>query len=247
MDNFNDKVVFITGSSRGLGRDIAKGFAHKKAIVVINGRTYGEELKSLEKELSELKIQHLTIIGNVSDEGFAKEALDTIVNKFSKIDILINNAGITKDNLVLNMDSDDFNDVIGVNLNAPFKLIKHALPYMIEKRYGKIINISSTSAFASQVGQASYSASKAGLNSLTKVVAKEVGRYNINVNAVAPGYIDTDIIKSVPQEMLNQMKRTNPLKRFATTTEVANLVYFLASDLCPYLHGETIMVNGGII
>jgi 3-oxoacyl-[acyl-carrier protein] reductase len=247
MDNFKDKVVFITGSSRGLGRELAKGFAQKEAIVIINGRSYSADLKSLEEELKSLNVKYLTIVGDVATDDFAKDSIKKIIDTFGKLDILINNAGITKDNLVLNMDVEDFNEVINVNLNAPFRLIKESLPYMIEQRYGKIINISSVSSILSQIGQASYSSSKAGLNSLTKVVAKEVGRYNININSIAPAYIDTDIIKTVPVEMLTLIKKNHPLRRFAKTTEIANLVYFLSSDLCPYLHGETIVVDGAMV
>jgi 3-oxoacyl-[acyl-carrier protein] reductase len=245
MFNFNEKVVFVTGSTRGIGREIALNFAKNGAKVIINGRKQTEFVTSLESQLKELNCDYFTVLGDVADKNFPVESLEQIIAKYGKVDILVNNAGIAKDNIALNMSFEDFDQVLDTNLNANFRIIKTFLPQMIENRYGKIINISSISGIYGNTGQANYASAKAGLNILTKVFAREIGRYNINVNAVAPGYVETDILGHVSSAMLQNARKSNPMRRFAKPCEIANLTMFLATDLCNYLNGETIAVDGG--
>ncbi len=243
--NFVGKVVLVTGSSRGIGNQIARSFADKGASVVINGRTNSEDLLNLENDLKQINCDYMSIIGDVSDKIFVCNAINKVIDKYTKIDILVNNAGIISDNLLLNMEFEDFKKVIDINLGGTFLFTKYTLPHMISSYYGKIINISSNSGVYGNIGQANYASSKAGLNMFTKTIAKEVGRYNININAIAPGFVETDIVNNVSKDILQNAKKRNASRRFAKPYEIANLVHFLASDLCCYINGETIVVDGG--
>lgn len=242
---FKDRVALITGSSRGIGANIAITLANLGAKVVINSRSNNSDIDGVEEYLKSINSDFYKAIGDVSDINFVEKTINKIIKQYNKIDILINNAGIIKDNIILNMSYDDFDSVINTNLKGSFNFIKNVLPYMIQSKYGKIVNISSHAGIVGNFGQANYSASKSALNTLTKVIAKETGRYNININAVAPGFVETDIVSSMNKDYLLSMKKKSVMKRFARTDEITQLVLFLISDLCGYLNGEVITVDGG--
>ena len=245
MLNFAGKNALITGSTRGIGKAIAVEFAKLGANVIITGRD-GKSAEvlanNIEKEYNVKAFGiDLDLAGDVS-KSFEE------INSFTqgKIDILINNAGITKDTLFIRMKEEDWNSVINVNLNGTFKITQQVVKLMIKQRYGRIINISSIIGFIGNIGQANYAATKAGLIGFTKSLAKELASRNITVNAVAPGFIDTDMTAELPEDIKAQYLKQIPLNRFGKPEDVANVVLFLASDLASYITGEVIHVNGGM-
>ncbi|KRQ87868.1 3-oxoacyl-[acyl-carrier-protein] reductase FabG [Caloramator mitchellensis] len=241
------KIAIITGAAKGIGRDIAIKLAKEGADVVINYRTCNDRLKELENTIKEIGREVLMVQADVSNFDETKVLVEKCIEKFGKIDILVNNAGITRDNLIMRMTEDDFDDVYKTNLKGAFNLIKHAIPYMIKQKNGRIINISSVIGLIGNAGQANYAAAKAGLIGLTKSVAKEVASRNITVNAVAPGYIKTDMTDKLPEKIKEKMMEYIPLKRFGETEDVANLVAFLASENAAYITGQVINVDGGMV
>lgn len=243
--SFEGKVVVVTGAAQGIGRQIALGFAKGKAKVVILDMAE-EGLKEVKEELSKYSECSYYVV-NVTDSVKLEETLNKIIDKSSKIDILINNAGITRDNLALRLSENDWDSVIAVNLKGAFLCSKFCAKYMIKQRQGKIINISSIIGVIGNIGQANYSASKAGLIGLTKSFAKELGLRNICVNAVAPGYIQTKMTDGLPDKVKEEMLKRIPLRKFGTPDDVAKAVLFLASDKADYITGQVLVVDGGMI
>ena len=241
------KTVLITGSSRGIGRETAIYFAQQGWNVIIHGFRHPEKLESLKNEILEENVSCLSFCGDISDPSFVDEMIKQSLLTFSKIDCLVNNAGINKDGLILSMSEEDFDSVINTNLKGTFNCIKFVSKSMIKNRYGKIINISSISGVAGNPGQANYAASKAGIIGLTKSVAKELAKRNINVNAIAPGFIMTEMTDVLRDKVKENILSQIPLKRFGTPQDVAELAAFLASDKSSYITGQVINLDGGMI
>ncbi len=241
-----DRVALVTGASRGIGKEIALTLASYGATVIINYN--GSEGRATEV-LEEIKANGGTGIvyqADVSDFNQVKQMMDDIKKQFGSIHILVNNAGITKDNLILRMSEDEFNDVIDINLKGVFNCLRNISPIMLKQRYGIIINISSIVGIHGNPGQVNYSAAKAGVIGMTKSLAKELGSRGITVNAVAPGYIDTDMTKVLKDDLKDKIKQEILLRRLGEAKDVAALVAFLASDNSAYITGQTIQVDGGL-
>lgn len=247
MKCLEGKTAIVTGASRGIGRAIAKKLASMGANLVLNYRSSAKEIDTLLEEIKEFGVETLVIQGDVSSFEDSKKIADEAKNKFNTIDILINNAGITKDSLILRMAEEDFDKVISVNLKGVYNCSKHIAPIMLKQRSGKIINISSVVGVAGNAGQCNYAAAKAGVIGITKSLAKELGSRGITVNAVAPGYIKTDMTDTLPEKMKKSIEDLLPLKRLGTPEDVAEAVGFLASDKAEYITGQVIHVDGGMI
>ncbi|MFO8053435.1 MAG: 3-oxoacyl-[acyl-carrier-protein] reductase [Candidatus Omnitrophota bacterium] len=243
--DFKDKVVVVTGAARGIGKQIAYGFAKRGAKVALFDLDQ-VQLEAAEKELAGItECQSYPV--DVTDSQQLVNIIDKVIDKFSKIDILINNAGITKDSLALRLSETDWDKVLEVNLKGAFLTSKAVLKKMLKQRSGKIVNISSIIGIVGNSGQSNYSASKAGLIGLTKSLSKEVGPRGININAVAPGYIETKMTESLPDKVKEEMLKRISLKKFGSTEDVANTVLFLASGLADYITGQVVVVDGGMI
>lgn len=238
------KVAFITGGTRGIGKQIAIEFAKSGYDVAINYRTENDDLYDTKKEIESQNVKCLAVKGDVSNFDETKKMAGEVIKEFGGIDVLVNNAGITKDMLLLRMSSEDFESVINVNLIGTFNVTKNVLPYMTKQRSGRIINISSVVGVSGNAGQTNYSASKAGIIGFTKSLAKEVASRNILVNAVAPGFIETDMTGVLKEEIKEEIAKTIPLKRMGTAKDVANVVRFLASEDSSYITGQVINVDG---
>lgn len=244
---FNNRVAVITGGARGIGRAIAETFAQRGANVVIADLQH-ELARSSAKEITDSTGREaLAVEVNVSDLSSAKEMIDSAVNQFEHVDILINNAGITRDTLIMRMDEDDWNAVIDVNLKGAFNCSKAVIRQMMKQRYGRIVNISSVSGQIGQVGQTNYSASKAGIIGFTKALAREVASRNITVNAVAPGFIPTALTVDLPEDLKKTILDATPLRRMGKPEEIAYAVAFLASDEAAYITGQVLAVDGGMV
>ncbi|MDM7273983.1 3-oxoacyl-[acyl-carrier-protein] reductase [Sulfurihydrogenibium azorense] len=245
MLDFKGKNVLVTGSTRGIGKAIALSFAKHGANVIITGRekSAAEILaKNIENEFGVKAFGiNLDLSGDI--ESPFKEIVDW---SGGKIDVLVNNAGITKDTLFIRMKQEDWDSVINTNLTGTFKITQSVAKLMIKQRYGRIINISSIIGFIGNVGQVNYATTKAGLIGFTKSLAKELASRNITVNAVAPGFIETDMTANLPADIVESYLKQIPLGRFGKPEDVANVVLFLASDMASYITGETIHVNGGM-
>jgi len=241
-----DKVALVTGGARGIGREIAILFAKEGADIVIGDVNMLEAEKTC-ADINSLGRKSLALSLDVTSFTKVEESLNKILDKFSKIDILVNNAGITKDGLLLRMSEADWDAVITVNLKGTFNCTKAASKIMIKQRSGKIVNIASIIGIIGNAGQANYSASKAGIIALTKTSAKELASRNINVNAVAPGFIQTDMTAKLPEELKQKMLGSIPLAKLGNAVDVANACLFLASDESAYITGQTIVVDGGMV
>lgn len=245
-----NKKAIVTGASSGIGKEIAKIFIKNGADVVVFA-TNPERLKHAEKELEDVKIDAnqkiISKIVDVSKYSDVEIALNECLSQLGHIDILVNNAGITKDNLLMKMPEEDFDRVIAVNLKSIYNTTKVLIRSMMKNKKGKIINISSIIGLIGNPGQTNYAASKAAVNGFTKALAKEVGSRNICVNAVAPGFIQTQMTEELPENIKEQMLNNIPLKRFGTTQDVANLVLFLSSDMSDYITGQVFTVDGGMV
>ncbi|MDU1307837.1 MAG: 3-oxoacyl-[acyl-carrier-protein] reductase [Clostridium perfringens] len=242
-----DKVAIVTGGTRGIGRAIALKLADNGANIVINYRNSDKEAKELKAILEGKGVKVLTVKCDISNFEDSKNLMDKCKEVFGKIDILVNNAGITKDTLIMRMKEEDFDNVIDVNLKGTFNCAKHASAIMLKQRFGKIINMTSVVGIAGNAGQVNYAASKAGVIGLTKSLAKELGSRGITVNAVAPGFINTDMTASLSEKVKEEASKNIPLKRLGDPEDVANLVGFLASDAANYITGQVINVDGGMV
>jgi len=241
-----DKVALVTGGARGIGKAIALSLARAGADIAVADVNL-EEAQNTAREIEASGVKSMALSMDVTDFAKVEEGVNKILDKFSKVDILINNAGITKDNLLLRMSQQEWDAVLTVNLKGAFNCIKAVCRPMIKQRSGKIINIASIIGIIGNPGQANYSASKAGLIALTKTAAKELASRNINVNAIAPGFIQTDMTAKLTQELQQKMKEAIPLDKFGTPDDVAAACLFLASDDSSYITGQTIVVDGGMV
>lgn len=242
-----EKIALVTGGTRGIGRQIVITLAKSGYNIAINYRTEDEEVINTKKEIEEIGVQCLTIQGDVSKFEECEKFVKEVIEQFGKIDVLVNNAGITKDMLLMRMKKEDFEQVIDVNLIGTFNVTKNVISYMLKARSGRIINISSVVGVSGNAGQTNYSASKAGIIGFTKSLAKEVASRNINVNAVAPGFIETNMTDVLKDEIKEEIAKSIPLKRMGSTQDVANVVKFLASEDSSYITGQVIHVDGGML
>ncbi len=243
--SLTEQVAVITGAGRGIGKAIAERLALKGAKVVIADLNL-QDAEAVAKEISSKGAEARAVSVDVSSSESVKTMFNEVVKDFGAIDILINNAGITRDTLVLRMKEEDWDAVINVNLKSVFLCSKEAIRVMAKKRYGRIVNIASVVAFMGNPGQANYSASKAGIVGLTKTLAREYASRGITVNAVAPGFIQTAMTEKLPENVKEEMLKSIPLGRFGTVQDVANAVEFLASPESGYITGHVIHVNGGM-
>ena len=241
-----NKVALITGATRGIGKQIAITLAKQGFDIAINYRSENDSLNETIKEIENYGVQCLAVQGDVSIFEDCENMAKQVIEKFGKIDVLVNNAGITKDMLFMRMKQDDFKQVIDVNLVGTYNMTKNVSQYMIKQKYGKIINISSVVGLHGNAGQANYSASKAGIIGFTKSLVKELASRNILVNAVAPGFIETDMTNVLKDEVKSNILNSIPLKREGKPEEVAAVVKFLASEDSSYITGQVISVDGGI-
>ncbi|WP_294909210.1 3-oxoacyl-[acyl-carrier-protein] reductase [uncultured Ruminococcus sp.] len=244
--DFTNKTAVVTGGSRGIGLAIATKLAQGGAnIAILYVGDESEGIKAKE-ELSQYGTKVEQYFCDVSDFEASQKVVEQVIEEFGGIDFLINNAGITRDKLILNMDEKDFDAVIGVNLKGTFNMIKHTYKHFMKKRFGRIVSTSSIVGLNGNAGQANYSASKAGIIGLTKSVAKELAGRGVTANAVAPGYIGTDMTNVLSDKVKDAMKAQIPAKRIGTPEDVANVVAFLCSDEAAYVTGEVIRVDGGL-
>ena len=241
------KVAFITGGSRGIGKEVATKFAENGYNIVINYVSDKTDVEQLRNEWESKGVKTLILKADVTKAEEVENVVKTAIDTFGKIDVLVNNAGITRDNLLMRMSEEEFDKVIETNLKGTFIVTKAVTKYMMKKRNGSIVNLSSVVGVAGNAGQCNYSASKAGVIGFTKSVAKELASRNIRANAVAPGFIETDMTAVLSDAVKENIHNQIPLKRMGTAKEVANLIYFLGSDESSYITGQVINVDGGMV
>ncbi|MFN5630073.1 MAG: 3-oxoacyl-[acyl-carrier-protein] reductase [Bacteroidota bacterium] len=247
MKLLENKVALVTGASRGIGKGIAQKFAEQGANVAFTYLSSDEKAKELEKELSAFGIKAKGYKSDASDFKAADELITAIVAEFGTIDVVVNNAGITKDGLLMRMTEENFDEVIKVNLKSIFNITKAVQRPMLKARKGSIINMSSVVGVKGNAGQSNYAASKAGIIGFSKSVALELGSRNIRCNSIAPGFIETEMTGALDEKTIQSWRDGIPLKRGGTTEDVANLALFLASDMSAYITGQTISVCGGML
>lgn len=241
------KCAIVTGAAKGIGKAIALKLASLGANIVLNYRSSEKEAAEVANEIKELGVEVLTVKADISKLDEVEELVKTAKEKFGSVDIMVNNAGITKDTLILRMKEEDFDSVIDVNLKGVFNCMKAITPVMVRQKQGKIISISSVVGIAGNAGQVNYSASKAGIIGMTKSLAKELGSRGVNVNAVAPGFIETDMTNTLGDKVKEEAEKNIPLKRFGKAEDVAECVAFLASGASDYITGQVIQVDGGML
>lgn len=241
------KVALITGGTRGIGKAIAIKFAKQGYNLVINYVSDKTDVKELEDEFKQYDSETLFIKTDVSKFDDCEKMVKNAIEKFGHIDVLVNNAGITKDNLILRMSVEDFERVIDINLKGTFNVTKNVVPYMMKKKTGKIINLASVVGVSGNAGQCNYAASKAGIIGFTKSIAKELASRNILANCVAPGFIDTDMTSVLSDSVKESINAQIPLKRMGSSEEIANTVYFLGGEENTYITGQVINVDGGMV
>jgi 3-oxoacyl-[acyl-carrier protein] reductase len=247
MGLLSGKTALITGASRGIGKSIAMLCAKEGADIAITNIADDDEFKNAIKDIEALGVKSKGYVSNAASFGDSQRVVTEVVRDFSKIDILVNNAGITRDTLLMRMTEDQWDAVIAVNLKSVFNLTKAVITVMLKQKSGSIINMSSVVGVSGNAGQSNYSASKAGIIGFTKSVAKEVGSRNIRCNAIAPGFILTEMTEKLPEEVKNEWVDKIPLRRGGLPEDVANTALYLASDLSSYVTGQTIHVCGGML
>lgn len=242
-----NKVAIITGAAKGIGRAIALRLAEDGMNIAINYRSNDVEANNLVDEINKLGVRAIAIKADISDFAQAEGLIKDTLKVFGRIDVIVNNAGVTKDSLLLRMTEESFDSVIEINLKGTFNCIKHVTPVMLKQKKGKIINISSVVGITGNAGQVNYSASKAGVIAMTKSLAKEVGSRGICVNAVAPGFIQTDMTAKLSLKAVEELSKAIALKRLGLPEDVAKAVSFLASDNSDYITGQVLCVDGGMV
>lgn len=247
MLNLNGKVAIVTGGSRGIGKEVAKKLATLGSNLVINYTSKEEEALRTKEEIEALGVKCIVLKCDVSNSEEVNSMISSTLEEFNKVDILVNNAGITRDGLLMRMKEEDFDKVIEINLKGTFNCTKAVTKPMMKQKYGKIINIASVVGVIGNAGQANYCASKAGVIGFTKATARELASRNININAVAPGFIDTDMTKVLSDAIKQSMLSNIPKNTFGTPEDVANVIAFLASDMSSYVTGQVINVDGGMV
>ena len=240
------KVALVTGAGRGIGSAIAKTLAANGAFVIVNYNGSKERAEAVVKGMKETGADAVAVQCDVSDYAACGKMVEDLITSYGHIDILVNNAGITRDNLILKMSEEEFDAVLNTNLKGTFHTIRHLSRYFVKQRAGRIINLSSVSGVMGNAGQANYSASKAGVIGLTKSVARELARRGITCNAVAPGYIETEMTAQMPEAAKEAVKQQIPLQRTGTVWDIAEVVAFLASEKASYITGQVISVDGGM-
>lgn len=240
------KVALVTGASRGIGRAIAKTLAREGAFVIVNFNGSKEKAEAVVSEIKSAGGDAVSVQCDVSDFAACGTMIENCIKEYAHIDILVNNAGITRDNLIMKMSEEDFDAVLNTNLKGAFNTIRHMSRYFLKQRQGSIINISSVSGVIGNAGQANYSASKAGVIGLTKSVARELSKRGITCNAVAPGFIETEMTEQMPESAKEAVKQQIPLQRTGKVEDIAEMVTFLASEKASYITGQVISVDGGM-
>lgn len=246
MSTLQDKIAVVTGGSRGIGRAIALELAARGATVVVNYQKNADAANEVVDSIKANGGQALAVQADVSVEADANALVKATVDTYGRIDILVNNAGTTRDNVIMLMGADDFDTVVNTNLRSTWLMSKAAVRSMMRKRYGRVINITSISGIVGNAGQTNYSASKAGIIGLTKALAREVAARNITVNAVAPGFVLTDLTSGLPEDITSKLNENIPLGRWGTVEDVAHATAFLASDEAGYITGHVLTVDGGL-
>ncbi len=241
------KIALVTGAARGIGKEIAITLASKGATVIVNYNGSKERAEAVVSEIKANGGQAEAMQCNVADFAASETMVKEVLAKYGRVDILVNNAGITKDNLIMRMSEEDYDAVLDTNLKGAFNMIRHLSRAFLKQRSGKIINISSVSGVMGNAGQSNYSASKAGLIGLTKSVARELASRNVCVNAVAPGFIATEMTEVLSEDYMNKMKEMIPLGKLGNTKDIANMVLFLAGNQSDYITGQVIHVDGGMV
>ena len=240
------KVALVTGASRGIGASIALELA-KNNTLVIGTATSDKGVRAIEESFKLNNKKGIGLVLDVNDNNSVEYLIKHVEEKYGNISILVNNAGITKDTLLMKMKDDDWDEVMNTNLKSVFKLSQSVIRKMMKNRYGRIINISSVVGHSGNAGQTNYTAAKAGMSGFTKSLAQEVGSRGITVNCVAPGFIDTEMTRSLPEEYKNQLISKIPLGKLGSPNDIANAVAFLASENASYITGETLHINGGML
>ena len=241
------KVVLVTGGSRGIGKEVAEVYAENGYDVVINYVSDKTDIDGIKKEFEEKGVKCLLVKADVSKAEDVSNMVEEAIKEFGKIDVLVNNAGITRDTLLMRMSEEDFDKVIEINLKGTYLVTKAVTKYMMKKRQGSIINLASVVGVVGNAGQCNYSASKAGIIGFTKSVAKELASRNIRANAVAPGFIATDMTSVLSDSVKENINTQIPLKRMGTAREVAEVIYFLGTEKSSYITGQVINIDGGMV
>ncbi len=247
MSTLKDKIAIVTGGSRGIGRSIALALADQGAHVAFTYKSAGAAAEAVKKEIETKGRKGVALQSDAKDFAAAVQVVESVVKEFHRLDILVNNAGITKDTLLMRMSEQDWDEVLDTNLKSAFNFSKAVCRQMMSQREGKIINISSISGVIGNAGQANYSSAKAGMIGLTKSLAKELASRNIQVNAVAPGFVDTDMTEKLTPQQREALMTLIPMKRTAKPEEIASVVVFLASPAANYMTGQVLCVDGGIV
>jgi len=245
--DLQNRVAIVTGGASGIGKTISLALAKKGAFVVINYNRSEDKALALVKEIEDLGSKALAVQADISNFDEAKKLVDACIQTFQKLDILVNNAGVTQDKLILRMQEEDYDKVLNTNLKGAWNMSKHASKYLLKSDFGRVINISSVTGLIGNIGQTNYSASKAGLIGLTKSLARELASRSVTVNAICPGFIETDMTASLDQNLIDAYLNTIPLKRLGKPEDIGNMVSFLASDLASYITGQTFVVDGGMV
>ena len=242
-----DQVALVTGAARGIGKEICLKLAEEGYDISVNYRTKTDDVEELKLKIESYGVKCVLVQGDIGNFGECEKMVQETVEALGKIDVLVNNAGITKDGLLMRMSEEDFTKVIDINLVGTFNMTRNVIPLMVKQRYGRIISISSVVGIAGNAGQTNYSASKAGIIGFTKSLAKEVASRNILVNAIAPGFIATDMTKVLSDDQKEHINANIPLKRMGTPEDIAKAVKFLASEDSSYITGQVLHVDGGML